>query len=223
MSTTDIYDTTEGQTLDAHFDIEADGPSPWKNSANSFGICFMNSNGKIVAEFLGDMEPLPGKVEDPDTMKYFWDKDDNNRKELQRIREHAKPAMEVMTDLNDFIKSLKAKRISWKARPAAYDWQWLNYYQNAYLDYCSQKGVEAGSLSGNPKRQVFKADCASTMRDIYQVQYGLDREAMEVQCKEWVEESGFKMTHNPLDDARFQAVIYNKLFDALSKNKAKVE
>lgn len=198
--------------LFAHFDVEADGPSPAFNSMLSIGVVVTDQSGVFVDEFLGDFEPMVGKQEDSQTMTEFWSK---NTQELSRIRENAKPVMTVMKNLNDFVCGLKSKRITWVARPAAYDWQWLNYYQHYFLG----NGGE-GSLTGNPTRQAFKAIDASTMRDIYQVQWGLNVQQMDARCKEWTDESGFKMTHNPLDDARFQAVIYHKLFDALSSNKA---
>lgn len=206
---------TQGKNLFAHFDVEADGPSPAFNNMISIGVVVTNDQGAIVGEFLGDLEVLPDHVEDAATSVEFWNRDENNRAELARIRANAKPPLVVMQALNDFLRDLKAKRITWVARPAAYDWQWLNYYQYWFL---GNGGV--GSLSGgDPKRQAFKAICASTMRDVFQNQWKLTTEQMESQCKVWTEASGFKMTHNPLDDARFQAVIYHKLFDALSLNK----
>ena len=69
----------------------------------------------------------------------------------------------------------------------------------------------------NAKFQVFKAVCASTMRDVYQAQFGLNRKEMEARAKKWVGE--LAMTHNPLDDARYQAKLYHKLHEALSSNK----
>lgn len=204
----------KGKELFAHFDIEADGPSPACNNMLSIGIVFTDNNGSMVTEFLGDFEVLPGKCEDPLTMQEFWERDANNKEELARIRKNARPVMTVMTELNQFISNLKAKRITWVARPAAYDWQWLNYYQYYYLHH---GGI--GSLSGNPNRQVFKAIDASTMRDIYQVQSNLDNKAIDEQFKKWTDESGFKMTHNALDDARFQAMVYHKLYSALAQNK----
>ena len=209
------YTLTKGRVLYAHFDIEADGPSPAFNSMLSIGIVFTEaSTGKIVHEFLGDFEPLDNHETDQATMTEFWERDENNRKELQRIRDNSRPLFDVMSDLNDTIKAMQAKRVTWVARPSAYDWQWLNYYQNVYL----HEGG-SGSLTGNPKRQAFKAIDASTMRDIYQDQWGLGRKEMDEVCKEWTSDTGFNMTHNPLDDARYQAVIFHRLLTELSRNK----
>ena len=199
----------------ANFDVEADGPSPAFNSMLSLGVVITDSDGNIISEFLGDFEQFPGKIEDPATMNEFWYRDENNKKELARIRKNAKPITMVMKSLNEFLRNLNAKRITWVARPAAYDWQWLNYYQHYYLG----NGGTGSLLGGDPKRQAFKAVDASTMRDIYQIQWGLNPAQMDAKCKEWTDASGFKMTHNPLDDARFQAVVYHKLFDALGGRK----
>ena len=198
----------------AHIDIEADGNSPYANNMISLGVVFTDKTGKIVGEFLGDIQELPNHKADPSCITEFWERDENNRKELQRIRENARPAFDVMKDLNKYIADMNPKRVTWVARPAAYDWQWINYYQNYYLS----KGGK-GSLINHPKRQAFKSVDASTMRDIFMSQWNLKRDQMEEQCKEWTKDCGFKMTHNPLDDARYQAVIYHKIFDALSENK----
>jgi hypothetical protein len=74
----------------AHFDIEADGPSPVQNSMLSLGIVFSNVKGEEIGFFLGDMEPLPGHTSDVYTMTNFWEYDENNRAELERIRNNAR-------------------------------------------------------------------------------------------------------------------------------------
>ena len=192
--------------LFAHFDIEADGPSPAFNNMISIGIVFTNTDGKVVDEFLGDFKPLLNHPEDADTMKHFWYRDENNRAELKRIQENAKDAMETMDDLNNFLKKLKAKRINWVARPAAYDWQWLNYYFHLYKNE-NPKAIPIG----------FKAICARTMRDVYQAQFGVGRKEMEKIAKKWAGDES--MTHNPLDDARFQAKVYHALYNELLNSK----
>jgi hypothetical protein len=99
----------------------------------SLGIVFSDDNGNEVGSFLGDFKNLPGHTPDPNTMTEFWERDESNRAELARIRSNARCMFSVMKDLYDTIDSLNTKRIVWVARPAAYDWQWLNYYHNLYV------------------------------------------------------------------------------------------
>jgi hypothetical protein len=197
----------------AHFDIEADGPSPFENNMLSIGVVFTDQSGKELANFLGDLKPLSGHVEDTSTMEEFWYANENNKTELERIRKNAKPAMEVMKKLHDIIQKFNVKKIVWVARPSAFDWQWLNYYHNMYLTI----DPKANLAGKNSKRQAFKATCVSTMRDIYQIQFGVGRKEMESKEKEWG--GDFSMTHNPLDDCRYQAKLYHNLFQELANNK----
>jgi inhibitor of KinA sporulation pathway (predicted exonuclease) len=120
-----------------------------------------------------------------------------------------------MQELYAKLASFNAKKIVWYARPSAYDWQWINYYHNLY-----RTTWDTNANLGGPhaKNQAFKAVCTSTMRDIYQAQFGLNRKAMEAKAKEWAGE--LAMTHNPLDDARYQAKLFHKLYEALAGNKA---
>ena len=185
-----------------HFDIEADGPSPAHNNMISLGVVFTNAKGEVVQEFQADLKPLPNHFEDDDTMKNFWNANPENQAEYKRIKDNEVDAKNAMQALETIIGTLKVKRVVWVARPAAYDWQWLNYYWH-YAQLKSSLG--------------FKATCASTMRDIYQAQFGLNREQMEAQVKEWAGKEA--MTHNPLDDARFQAKIFHALEAALRANK----
>ena len=60
-----------GSILFAHFDIEADGPSPALNNMISIGVVFTNQKGDEVGNFLGDIEPLDGHAEDSATIKEF--------------------------------------------------------------------------------------------------------------------------------------------------------
>jgi hypothetical protein len=106
-----------------------------------------------------------------------------------------------MRDLTRFYDDLKAKgySVKWVARPAAYDWQWLNTYYHEFRP--------AGH-----KKIGFKAHCISTLMWVYCEQnpdYG-DYDAL---MKELTE--GLEMTHNPLDDARYQSKMAFNLCERL--------
>jgi len=193
------------------FDIEADGPSPLLNNMLSIGVVFTDAEtGEVVGNFLGDIEPLPGHEPDEATMKEFWERDDNNRAELKRIRANAKPAGEVMQALENHLKALMKKgytKVKWVARPAAYDWQWLNCYYQYYAANIPNKVLSIG----------FKAICCSTIRDLYMSRHGLNYKEMNALCDEWAGDSA--MTHNPLDDAMYQSKVFHALIQKMNSVK----
>ena len=55
-------------------DIEADGPSPYKNSMLSFGVTLLTKDKKILSKWEWNLRPLEGHEADPKTMKEFWQK-----------------------------------------------------------------------------------------------------------------------------------------------------
>jgi len=191
------------------FDIEADGPSPLLNNMLSIGVVFTDAEtGDVIDDFLGDLEPLPDHYSDIDTMKEFWDRDDNNRAELKRIREHARPIVDVMEEFEATLKVLMMQgytKVKWVARPAAYDWQWLNCYYQYYAGESKNKVVPLG----------FFVICCSTMRDMYALQHGLSFKEMIALCDKWAGDSA--ITHNPLDDAMYQSKVFHALLKGLQK------
>jgi hypothetical protein len=133
-------DSLPSKMLFCHYDIEADGPSPMHNNMIAIGVTFTDKTGKELDSFLGDISPLQGHVPDKDTMDW-WNGDENKRRELKRIQDNARPVVEVMRDMankiNRLMKDHGLKRMIWLARPASYDWQWVNCYWNEYLLNCS--------------------------------------------------------------------------------------
>ena len=107
-----------------------------------------------------------------------------------------------MKEIADMYTKLKSnfKKIVWVARPAAYDWQWLNNY---YKEFGPKNKPNIG----------FKADCISTMSKVYAKLKKLNKQQLEEEWKEITE--GFEMTHNSLDDAKYQAALYLGLWKRL--------
>ena len=52
-------------------DIEADGPIPGLHSMLSLGAAAFNSDGRRLATFSANLQPLPGASEDPRTMRWL--------------------------------------------------------------------------------------------------------------------------------------------------------
>lgn len=188
----------------ASVDIEADGPNPMTNSMLSIGIVFTDETGKILHEYGADLEPLKGHHADPLTLMEFWSQ---HQDEWKRIRQNAQYAGDVMRKIHDLcVSRFKDYKVVWVARPAAYDWQWVSSYANLYL---------------GDKWKYFKAECISTMRNIYWEM--IKPEKKEDQDAAWSEFKGYiakwtegtAMTHNALDDARYQAALFHGLRGAL--------
>ena len=190
----------------AHFDIEADGPSPASSNMISIAIVLTDSTGVVLDELLCDILPRPGYEGDVSTLAW-WQSDQNRAKEYKRILENGVPAAEAMKRIhNKFQEWKKVSRVMWVARPAAYDWMWLKCYSDQYQP------------PNEPKLDIgFKAICASTMVDIWKVQKGISTADADIRFKEWGKE--LKITHNALDDAHFQARIFHCLQNELTPAK----
>lgn len=192
----------------AHFDIEADGPSPAINNMISIGISFQTSDGKEIARFLGDIKPLLNHKPDEQTLEEFWFKNENNKNEWKRIKENAKDYMVIMKELDDILKFLASKnyKIHWVANPAAYDWQWLKYYFELYSFNSKEPTFNIG----------YSAECSSTMRRIYRQINKMSQQDWDQKVKAIVGRD--ELTHNSLEDARDQAKVYYFLKGEFEKN-----
>lgn len=190
--------------LYCHFDVEADGRDVLFSSMISLGVCFTNNKGEELGSFLGDIQPLEGHFTDESTM-LWWTSDPDRKKELERIRKNAKPVLQVMKSLSTILSKFQEigyKNFKWIAKPASYDWSWLNAYYNMYLR----------SLTPTEKEGVvrlhFRAICMSTMRDVYMSSELFSDNFHEKRCNFYKWAQGFQITHNPLDDCRCQSKQY---------------
>lgn len=184
----------KGQVVYAHFDVEADGPSPAINNMVSFGILFTDETGKQLESLQMDLKPLPNHYPDQRTMDEFWSK---NQEEWDRIKRNAMEPRIAMLALNMILQKFATAgaEVEWVANPAAYDWQWINYYW-WHPSVRTQDFVDIG----------YSTVCQSTMRREYKRRHNLTGDQMKDLIAQWTE--GLEMTHNPLDDARYQAAIF---------------
>ena len=197
--------SSNSSTVYGHFDIEADGPSPGTSNMLSVAFVFTNQIGETLDEMLIDIQPRLGFPGNADT-KLWWSHPDRIT-EYNRILKNGINPIDAMKAINDKIEEVmsknKVKRITWVARPAAYDWMWLKCYSDMYKIH-NPNALDLG----------FSATCTSTMRDIWKAQNSISGTKAEEIFQEWAKE--LKMTHNALDDSRFQATIFHKLQSELA-------
>jgi len=184
----------------AHFDIEADGPSPNKNNMISIGVVFTDDKeGHELDSFLGDLAILPGHIEDSATLEEFWSK---HSQEYSRIKNAQQPAKDVMITLSNKIASFGENiNIRWVANPAAYDWQWLKYYCEEFKN----------DLAFDPGYSAF---CMSALTHIFRRLKNITNEEFEALKEQWTEQKD-GLTHNSLEDARYQAKVYHQIIKEL--------
>lgn len=188
-------------SLFGHFDIEADGPSPSTSNMINMGVVFTDEEENIVDEINLDILPRPGYIGNEETKK--WWQHEERIDEYNRIMKKGVPFKEALAKLDAKLKELNSK-ITWVARPANYDWMFFKCYWDLY----SQDHPDAFDIG-------FSATCLSTMRNIWMQITKTSREDAEKLFKTWT--SGLVMTHNGLDDARYQARIYHQLVKELAK------
>lgn len=197
-----------------HFDVEADGPTPTTGNMINMGIIFTDPSGKILEEVSVDIQPRPEFNPDPDTLKW-WRADSKRSDEYDRILKYGLSLEDAMNKIDIVIKKVlkeqKVKRIIWVARPASYDWQFFKGYWELYR----LKNSTASDIG-------FSATCLSTMREIWLLFSGIDKAQIEKYFEKWTQD--LVMTHNGLDDARYQSRIFHGIQEELknfSLNKSK--
>ncbi len=194
-----------------HFDIEADGPTPATSNMINIGIVFTDESGKTLSEICVDLQPRIGYPGDPDTLKWWAHPDRIG--EYQRIIAEGKNPIHAMESINTVILDVLAKtnatKIVWVARPAAYDWMFLKCYWDIYRLH-----------NPNAHDIGFSATCLSSIREVWKMFSGLKRNEIDEYFKQWTKT--LIMTHNGLDDARYQARIYHGIMDEMKEYASKV-
>ncbi len=110
-------------------DIEADGPTPGKNSMLSFASVAVTADGAVKGEFEAVLAPLPGAVRDPDV--YAW---------FQTVPEawaaattDPEPPAAVMAAFERWVRSFPQGRI-FAAMPLGFDAMWIDHYLRRFTD-----------------------------------------------------------------------------------------
>lgn len=174
------------------YDIEAGGPSPAKNSMYSYGMAAITQEKGIIQTWEHILKPLPNTIEDPDTMKNFWPKHPEAYKYSTSIANQMDPsiALNILCEnLETLQKRYELVPIAW---PAAFDWQWMNFYFHKFCDR-------------NPLGYTSK--CISSMLFMAGIMTNntMDTNIDDKLIKKFIE-PGYKPTHKPLDDALYQGM-----------------
>ncbi len=169
-------------------DIEATGKAPGISSMLSIGICGLTMNRKIVFEFERNLKPLEGAILDKETMS-FWEKEENNDA-WEYCNQNQKDPAEVFKELNEQIIELsKTWELIPAAAPAAYDWQWPNWY---FIKF----------VGSNPLGH--KAHCMNSF--LWGMKKKMHPSTWDFR-KQFLDPN-YPHTHRALDDAREQGMMF---------------
>lgn len=183
------------KTLYASFDVEADGPCPQNSNMVELGVSFLTKDGEEIDHFYSTIERKEGYDGDVKTIEWL-----KGNGVWERVTaEGARDPRVVMEDLSNKIRELsEAYHITWVAYPAAYDWQWIKWYWEAFVE-----SPEKRDLLG------YYAICVDSIFDYY-VEYCAKPRPNKTEL--WNElANGKTHTHNALDDAREQGTVYINL------------
>ena len=176
------------------FDIEAEGPVPLIHHLRMVGFVVIDTNKNILDRKEWSVVRQEGCITDPACMTEFW----AHNKELQQfIDKNALSVETCMNQLNAWLKQVYAtyKKVTWIARPASYDTQWINGPLNKW---CTDKEIVTVPYS---------VHCISTTKRICDM--------LDIQ----VTDSKDQLTHRAVEDAEFQALMYVDMLDKLKAYK----
>jgi hypothetical protein len=170
----------EKETIFCSFDVEADGPSPFENSMLSLGIVFFKENKTILGMKEWKLYPLKGHKTESDTME-FWSKfPDAYKHSTSEQVDFVEAFKEFAKEINDYKKKYTIIPV---ACPAAYDWQWINYYFSA---------------SGISNPLGYSAFCISTFLKSINPTKSI---MYDEKFNETFKDPNYPHTHKPLEDA----------------------
>ena len=184
-------------------DVEADGPCPGVNSMLQFGAVFYDSNGNTIDEYVVNIAPIDGGVQDPDTMKW-WAEQEVKRPGLwaSMTRDQVTPKLAMERFQSKVRKWAGALRCSplVVAYPAGYDFTWTYWYLCKFLGQ-SCVGFSALDLKTLAMVLINRSYHDSAKRRF---------------PRSWFTPA-FKHTHNALDDAREQGFNFFAMKKALGE------
>ncbi len=186
-------------------DIEADGEAPTVSSCVELGIVVADADtGCIVDRRNWMMKNPAGHVATQRCIEEFWHKTPENRAHLIEIHASGVTPQVAMAEFATWWKETKdrATRCTWIARPASYDWQWVNGWYEKF----------------GPADKValpFSVTCLSTMIRTLETLFFLKKELDESFAA-----LPTKMTHTAVEDAEHQLGMYlvtSRYFKIMSK------
>lgn len=179
-------------------DIEANGKIPYKNSMLSFASAAFTADKKLLGTFSANLEELPGSVGDKSTMEWWatqpvaWEA---CRKDLQDPKV-------AMTNFVNWVESFKEYTPVFVAYPAGYDFTWMHWYCEFFVDRdpFGFSAYDVKSYASAVMKTNFKS---STKRNM---------------PNRWFEKTE-KHTHVALDDAKEQGLLFLNMMQENLKSK----
>jgi oligoribonuclease (3'-5' exoribonuclease) len=182
-------------------DVEADGPCPGVNSMLQFGAVFYDADGNVLYEYLANIYPIEGAVQNPETMDWWTKQEEKNPglwESMMQDRVTAKVAMErFQTAVKRFAGALRASPLV-VAYPAGFDFTYTYWYLCKFLGQ-SCVGFSALDMKTMAMCLINRSYHDSSKRRFPRSWFNPD----------------FKHTHNALDDARGQGYNFFKMKEAL--------
>jgi len=164
------------------YDVETTGPIPSTYSMISIGVVGFDSKGDVVFEYTANLQPLNDNMH-PDTNKFWL----GQQEAWKNSTKDSRPPKEVMNEFSERMVELKKKyTILPIAKPACFDWQFLNYYMHTFCEsnILGYQSYDMGSYAWAVLKDSNPA------------------------CKKWSTE----LSHTPLEDARKQGEAFMKYY-----------
>jgi hypothetical protein len=182
----------KNSTIFASFDVETDGNNPMKHSMRSIGVAlFREGNSRPFDTFYITLKPQADSDVEKSCYDNFWK---YHVMKWRDINDNPSEITDAMAKLSEWLKTYSASAIRWVSNPANFDWMFLKCY---YEQYGPADKFEIG---------FFCHDLGSLLRCYSLVHDIRDRRGFSRSLAQ-----GFQYTHNALDDAVHQGVIYMNL------------
>lgn len=196
---------TNKQQILISVDIEATGDSPATSSCVMIGAVAVLDNINpdpikksdwVISQKAWCISEIKGKPPNADCWKNFWLK---NMELWAHIQKNQVSPNQAMSEFAKWYGELADKyTVKFLARPAAYDWQWINALYDEYGP-------------NNKPKLPFSAICSSSLLRVIDL-VGVDRKTLDL------EDPTMPHTHFADEDALGQAYAYLKLVDWIKKN-----
>lgn len=180
------------------FDVEATDDSPTTGSVVSIGMVAIRENADPESDFIVDEKQVYIREYNSRSdrcMRDFWQKFGMDKLEYTQDPIRSKHVKEAVVDIYNFVENIRNNPAyifkGFAAKPAAYDWQWLNTI------FSMHKTDDMKSLG-------FKAKCISQMIDDVEMAY--NKEYVMNVLKECPH--GWTNSHDSLEDAKYQGWMY---------------
>ena len=144
-------------------DIEADGPIPGRHSMLSLGAAAFNSDGRRLATFSANLEPLPGAGEDPRTMRWWA----SQSAAWEACHVNPQPPEKAIADFRRWVDH-HHKTVGWPvmvAFPIAFDGMWVEWYLQRFAGESPfrRRGLDIKTVAMIAMGAGYRATAKSTL------------------------------------------------------------